>query len=384
MADVSNRRREPKGIPTGGRFADEMGGAADASDLDQASDPFEENGLEGLPGDAKTMARIMAARGGDQVYRDLAKYNEAIGWSGSDNGMAKPGPQPAAPAMFDRVPLSAEAFSTFVANGMRDFRGADLHGLDLTGYDLKGLNLDGVDLTDARLDKADLTEASLRGARLDGASMRKVKTAGAVFDGASMRKADLSDTEFGDEEAEGAGVSFRGADMEGAVLNNASFYQNTDLTDVSLRNSTSNGEYGGYFVPDHTEGLDLRGAHWDGIQLLIDSGADFSGGHFTNMTCFAAGGVVSDADLRGSDVSDTACTGCDMRKAHVSGQVRLNGCDLRDATFRSFVRSVDLRGCRFEGARYGNDIKGRTGVRTDLDPDGVKPFDPEALGIRRW
>lgn len=34
MTDVSNRRREPKGIPTGGRFAGEAGGAADASDLE--------------------------------------------------------------------------------------------------------------------------------------------------------------------------------------------------------------------------------------------------------------------------------------------------------------------------------------------------------------
>ena len=33
MANVSGRRREPKGIPTGGRFADEMGGGSDASDL---------------------------------------------------------------------------------------------------------------------------------------------------------------------------------------------------------------------------------------------------------------------------------------------------------------------------------------------------------------
>lgn len=33
MTDVDDRRREPKGIPTGGRFAKENGGAADASDL---------------------------------------------------------------------------------------------------------------------------------------------------------------------------------------------------------------------------------------------------------------------------------------------------------------------------------------------------------------
>lgn len=35
MTDVSNRRREPKGIPTGGRFADEPGGSMDASDLNE-------------------------------------------------------------------------------------------------------------------------------------------------------------------------------------------------------------------------------------------------------------------------------------------------------------------------------------------------------------
>lgn len=34
MVDVGNRRREPKGIPTGGRFADENGGGLDASDLE--------------------------------------------------------------------------------------------------------------------------------------------------------------------------------------------------------------------------------------------------------------------------------------------------------------------------------------------------------------
>ena len=48
-------------------------------------DPFAENGLEDLPDDAKAMARIMAARGGDGIYRDLAKYNEAMGWTDSSD-----------------------------------------------------------------------------------------------------------------------------------------------------------------------------------------------------------------------------------------------------------------------------------------------------------
>ena len=37
MADVSDRRREPKGIPTGGEFAKEDSGAADAANLEEAA-----------------------------------------------------------------------------------------------------------------------------------------------------------------------------------------------------------------------------------------------------------------------------------------------------------------------------------------------------------
>ena len=37
MADVSDRRREPKGIPTGGEFAKEDSGAADAADLEEVA-----------------------------------------------------------------------------------------------------------------------------------------------------------------------------------------------------------------------------------------------------------------------------------------------------------------------------------------------------------
>lgn len=37
MTDVSDRRREPKGVPTGGEFAKEDSGAADAADLEEAA-----------------------------------------------------------------------------------------------------------------------------------------------------------------------------------------------------------------------------------------------------------------------------------------------------------------------------------------------------------
>lgn len=96
MTDPSKRRRKPKGMSTGGRFAKGNGGGSDASDLDQNDDQFEMNGLANLPDEAK-----------------------------------------------------AEAFGRLIENGETDFNDADLHGLDLTGYDLKGLNLDGANLTES-------------------------------------------------------------------------------------------------------------------------------------------------------------------------------------------------------------------------------------------
>ena len=411
--DANGNSHKAAGRPDGGQFDHKAGQgsdddldfeAADARlsqampDMDAVSrrrligavtgggDPFAENGLEGLPDGAKAMARIMAARGGDGIYRDLAKYNEAMGWADREDrpktGTGTAGAKAtSAPSMFVGVTLTSETFKGLVSGGMRDFHGADLHGLDLSDYDLKGLNLDGVNLTDARLDKADLTGTSLKDAVLDGASMRKVKTEGAVFDGASMRRVDLTGSSFGDKDGEGAGVSFKHADMEGANLS-ALFYPNADMTGASLRNSTCDDEYGVYFVPDRIKGLDLRNARWNGGHLCLDSGADFSGGHFTNMSCFVSGDVVSNADLRDSFVADTVCEGCDMRGARVSEQVRLTDCDLRNATLVDFLGANDLRGCRFEGARYGDDVKGVRGVRTDVDPEGKEPFDPESLGIR--
>lgn len=41
MTNVKDRRREPKGIPTGGRFANENGGGMDASDLDEQEPAFD-------------------------------------------------------------------------------------------------------------------------------------------------------------------------------------------------------------------------------------------------------------------------------------------------------------------------------------------------------
>ena len=71
MADTSNRRREPKGIPAGGRFAGGNGGGADASDLDRngGGDDMEQRRAAVM---AAARAQLVASKGRRaEVFDDL-------------------------------------------------------------------------------------------------------------------------------------------------------------------------------------------------------------------------------------------------------------------------------------------------------------------------
>lgn len=71
MADTSNRRREPKGIPVGGRFAGGNGDGADASDLDrdEGGDDMERR-REAIMAAAR--AQLVASKGRRaEVFDDL-------------------------------------------------------------------------------------------------------------------------------------------------------------------------------------------------------------------------------------------------------------------------------------------------------------------------
>lgn len=57
MADTTNRRRESKGIPTGGRFARGSSGAGDASDL---TAPAEDSVLGGVDAVDRKMETCLA------------------------------------------------------------------------------------------------------------------------------------------------------------------------------------------------------------------------------------------------------------------------------------------------------------------------------------
>ncbi len=122
-----------------------------------------------------------------------------------------------------------------------DFSGWDFGGLDLSGCDFRGCILDGCHFEEANLDGAwfcdsSMKEASLAGAwvpgaRFDGANLEKAVLTGAhsvcmindstwtrpdcewaSFGGCVLREADLTFSAM-------EGADFRGADLDGAVLN---------------------------------------------------------------------------------------------------------------------------------------------------------------------
>lgn len=87
MADMSNRRREPKGIPTGGRFAPGRSGRDDASDL-TVGDHSVLEGVDvksvGCPGKYSTEFFEVRGRRGAELFRDrIAALREHNGHAGT-------------------------------------------------------------------------------------------------------------------------------------------------------------------------------------------------------------------------------------------------------------------------------------------------------------
>lgn len=78
-----------------------------------------------------------------------------------------------------------------------DFRGVDLHAINLPHADLRGVNLEhaklqGAMLFEADLSRAKLNRADLSRANLQGANLRHADLTGAQLDGANLRGADLT------------------------------------------------------------------------------------------------------------------------------------------------------------------------------------------------
>ena len=120
--------------------------------------------------------------------------------------------------------------------------GIDLHGIYVPGADLQGARLRGANLAKAHLESANLLGAQLQGASLEGAHLQLAHLIDAHFqnarlyqahlqfatlDGTQMREAILNEAHL---EGISGSVDFRGARLEGALLDRA----NLEEAEISM------------------------------------------------------------------------------------------------------------------------------------------------------
>lgn len=191
-------------------------------------------------------------------------------------------------------PATQARLQAAYAQGQRDFRSWDLHGVrlgrcDLRQADLRGVNLARADLVVAKLQDATLAGADLRGARLTSANLRKADLTGANLTGALLVSTSLAD-----------------ACLREACLKEVRLYEAT-LSEV-----------------DGT-GTDLHGMRmvYVGFHGAILQGASLAGSTLV-MANFAQ------ADLREADLSQVDLTYADLRGADLRG-ANLQGVLLRHA-----------------------------------------------------
>lgn len=168
---------------------------------------------------------------------------------------------------------------------MRDlvFRGASLHGEQLSK-----LGADGIDL-----EEADLREASLTHVKWKGCILRYARLDDANFTDAVLRLCDF-------DEARAARATFTRARLENSTARGARF-DGADLTDAVLTDT------------DFSR-ASLRGANLGGVSA---SGADFRGADLRGARLRNAD--LSDTDLRGADLADADLQDADLRGADLRG-----------------------------------------------------------------
>ncbi|QDU37240.1 Secreted effector protein pipB2 [Maioricimonas rarisocia] len=207
------------------------------------------------------------------------------------------------------------------ALGQRDFRGADLSGVDL-----KDLDLQGIDLTGGSLVKAKLFGTNLEGAVLTECDLGGTYLAGTRLSGATARRAQLRGCRMDR-------VSWRNVDFEGARLDQCNL-RKAELTSCSLRKA-------GLADADLTEAR------------LVDVRAY---GAFTEGSCWHAASLekcrFNNGRIAGTDFSDARFENCNFEGADLANTnctaAQFVQCEFKDASFNS----ADLSGCSLEHACF--------------------------------
>ncbi|MCV0424148.1 MAG: pentapeptide repeat-containing protein [Roseibium sp.] len=107
----------------------------------------------------------------------------------------------------------------------RDFRGANLSGMNLAGRDFSEAHLEKVDFTKANLSNCDFQKSKTSGLNAEGANLSKVNAEQTVIFAVNLKNTDLRESSFA--RAHFTRADLTGADLRGADLKNAVFKEGT-------------------------------------------------------------------------------------------------------------------------------------------------------------
>lgn len=261
------------------------------------------------------------------------------------------------------------------------FNGADLQGNDFTGQELEQSTFVG-----ANLNNADFAGADCRACQLT--SLRIVNGTYVGFDRADLELATI--------QGYFAKVSFRGADLQSAVVTSAEFNAcdfgpAPDGTATSLRNADLTGAYflnwgvnAGIRQADFTNAKGRQGMF--GRPNLEDETDKMSGAVFANMT---PNDIFVGFNFTGMDLSGVNFAGMDLSQADFSksnGVILSATTDLWDAVLTDGTTGIKLRNQDFgtafkkfagssDGTSPGKDLR-------HVDFTGVNLYQADLTGVR--
>ncbi|MFZ4762854.1 MAG: pentapeptide repeat-containing protein [Alphaproteobacteria bacterium] len=211
-----------------------------------------------------------------------------------------------------------------------DCTGASIIGVDLSSVNMVDINFNAADLADSNLSDKDFTRCNIEGAN---------------FAGAIMHNVNLNDKSFTGPVEGQKGVSFEGADLTGATLNNctlSSFNLNgANLTGASLEGSILSNIscIGANFTHASLNNSNILLSNMNGA-ILNDSRLDHATLH---------GSVLIGAKLNGAYMEQTAITDCNLEKTELK-QAKISSAALNNIN----LQQADLSGTILKNCTYRN------------------------------
>ncbi len=194
-----------------------------------------------------------------------------------------------------------EAIKAAGPDGVADFSGKRLNGLDLSG----------LDLTNVKLQSTRISNANFKGAKLDGVVLDQAWALDSDFTGASFKGASLFSTQFMGSKMDGADFTKArvAADFSRASLKDA------DFTDADLAADMTNQSMG--LMRGVFRSTDLEGASFENANLarVVFEYAKLNGANLRGANLM--GSELAGADLTGADVTGANFNEADVNSARL-------------------------------------------------------------------